>query len=61
MRRQKRGNSVANLVYKRVSTDQQSTARQDLVLAEAGIEDPRVFEEEAGTSTRLSARSSASC
>ncbi|MFJ3860371.1 hypothetical protein ACIPRL_29565 [Streptomyces sp. NPDC090085] len=31
---------MANLVYKRVSTDQQSTARQDLVLAEAGIEDP---------------------
>jgi DNA invertase Pin-like site-specific DNA recombinase len=44
---------VANLVYKRVSTDQQSTARQDLVLAEAGIEDPHVFEEEAGTSIRL--------
>ncbi|MEU1408399.1 recombinase family protein [Streptomyces sp. NPDC005728] len=44
---------MANLVYKRVSTDQQSTARQDLVLAEAGIEDPRVFEEEAGTSSRL--------
>ncbi|MGW3471005.1 recombinase family protein [Saccharopolyspora sp. NPDC000995] len=53
MRRQKRGNSVANLVYKRVSTDQQSTARQDLVLAEAGIDNPRVFEEEAGTSSRL--------
>ncbi|MFD9787590.1 recombinase family protein [[Kitasatospora] papulosa] len=44
---------MANLVYKRVSTDQQSTARQDLVLAEAGIEDPVVFEEEPGTSSRL--------
>jgi DNA invertase Pin-like site-specific DNA recombinase len=44
---------VANLVYKRVSTDQQSTDRQNLVLAEAGIEDPVVFEEEAGTSSRL--------
>jgi DNA invertase Pin-like site-specific DNA recombinase len=44
---------VANLVYKRVSTDQQSTARQNLVLHEAGIEDPVVFEEEAGTSSRL--------
>ncbi|WP_093481384.1 MULTISPECIES: hypothetical protein [unclassified Streptomyces] len=32
---------MANLVYKRVSTDQQSTARQNLVLHEAGIEDPR--------------------
>ncbi|MGW5641333.1 hypothetical protein [Saccharopolyspora sp. NPDC003762] len=55
---------MANLVYKRVSTDQQSTARQDLVLAEAEIEDPRVFEEEAAppaASTRFSARSSASC
>jgi DNA invertase Pin-like site-specific DNA recombinase len=44
---------VANLVYKRVSTDKQSTDRQNLVLAEAGIEDPVVFEEEAGTSSRL--------
>ncbi|MET8102162.1 recombinase family protein [Streptomyces sp. NPDC005236] len=44
---------MANLVYKRVSTDQQSTARQDLVLAEAGIEDPIVFEEDPGTSSRL--------
>ncbi|WP_424922691.1 recombinase family protein, partial [Streptomyces sp. wa53] len=44
---------MANLVYKRVSTDQQSTARQDLVLAEAGIEDPVFFEEEPGTSSRL--------
>ncbi|MFI6049973.1 recombinase family protein [Streptomyces violascens] len=44
---------MANLVYKRVSTDQQSTARQNLVLDEAGIEDPVVFEEEAGTSSRL--------
>ncbi|MER5347648.1 hypothetical protein ABT030_46800 [Streptomyces mirabilis] len=52
---------MANLVYKRVSTDQQSTARQNLVLAEAGIEDPIPFEEESGTSTRSIARSSASC
>ncbi|WP_326608267.1 recombinase family protein [Streptomyces sp. NBC_01800] len=39
---------MANLVYKRVSTD-----RQNLVLDEAGIEDPVVFEEDAGTSSRL--------
>ncbi|MFE3883408.1 recombinase family protein [Streptomyces lydicus] len=45
--------NMANLVYKRVSTDQQSTDRQNLVLDEAGIEDPVVFEEEAGTSSRL--------
>ncbi|WP_406425613.1 recombinase family protein [Streptomyces sp. NBC_01589] len=44
---------MANLVYKRVSTDQQSTARQNLVLNEAGIEDPIPFEEESGTSSRL--------
>ncbi|MFJ5596221.1 recombinase family protein [Streptomyces noursei] len=44
---------MANLVYKRVSTDQQSTNRQNLVLAEAGIEDPVAFEEQAGTSSRL--------
>ncbi|MEV0375547.1 recombinase family protein [Streptomyces sp. NPDC050636] len=44
---------MADLVYKRVSTDQQSTDRQNLVLAEAGIEDPVVFEEDAGTSSRL--------
>ncbi|MET7938414.1 recombinase family protein [Streptomyces sp. NPDC005322] len=44
---------MANLVYKRVSTDQQSTDRQNLVLAEAGIEDPVVVEEQAGTSSRL--------
>lgn len=44
---------MANLIYKRVSTDQQSTARQNLVLDEANIEDPVVFEEEAGTSSRL--------
>ncbi|MCJ1676254.1 recombinase family protein [Streptomyces sp. APSN-46.1] len=44
---------MANLVYKRVSTAQQSTARQNLVLDEAGIEDPVVFEEQAGTSSRL--------
>ncbi|MGV9943950.1 hypothetical protein [Streptomyces sp. NPDC003401] len=42
---------MADLVHKRVSTDQQSTARQDLVLAEAGIEDPVVFEEDPGTSS----------
>lgn len=39
---------MANLVYKRVSTD-----RQNLVLAEAQIEDSVVFEEEPGTSSRL--------
>ncbi|WP_329384906.1 recombinase family protein [Streptomyces sp. NBC_01716] len=44
---------MANLVYKRVSTDQQSTARQNLVLHEAGIEDPVAFEETPGTSSRL--------
>ncbi|MFD9456689.1 recombinase family protein [Streptomyces sp. NPDC059985] len=44
---------MANLVYKRVSTDQQSTDRQNLVLHEAGIEGPVVFEEEPGTSSRL--------
>ncbi|RPE47078.1 DNA invertase Pin-like site-specific DNA recombinase [Streptomyces sp. Ag109_O5-1] len=44
---------MANLVYKWVSTDQQSTARQNLVLDEAGIEDPVVFEEDPGTSSRL--------
>jgi DNA invertase Pin-like site-specific DNA recombinase len=44
---------VVNLVYKRVSTDQQSTARQNLVLDEADIEEPVVFEEEGGTSSRL--------
>jgi DNA invertase Pin-like site-specific DNA recombinase len=44
---------MPNLIYKRVSTDQQPTARQNLVLAEAGIKDPVVFEEDAGTSSRL--------
>ncbi|MGW3943952.1 recombinase family protein [Streptomyces phaeochromogenes] len=44
---------MASLVYKRVSTDQQSADRQNLVLAEAGIEDPVVFEEDPGTSSRL--------
>ncbi|MFB6781801.1 recombinase family protein [Streptomyces sp. NPDC056352] len=44
---------MANLVYKRVSTDQQSTDRQNLVLAEAGIEDPVTFKEAPGTSSRL--------
>ncbi len=39
---------MANLVYKRVSTD-----RQNLVLGEAGIEDPVPFEVEAGDSSRL--------
>ncbi|MDX3078393.1 hypothetical protein [Streptomyces sp. MI02-7b] len=38
---------------KQVSTDQQSTARQNLVLDEARIEDPVVFEEDPGTSSRL--------
>ncbi|WP_435611105.1 recombinase family protein [Streptomyces sp. C10-9-1] len=44
---------MANLVYRRVSTDQQSTDRQNLVLDEAGIEDPGVFEEDPGASSRL--------
>ncbi|MCI0383166.1 recombinase family protein [Streptomyces sp. CNQ085] len=44
---------MANLVYKRISTDRQSTARQNLVLAEAGIKDPVFFEEDPGTSSRL--------
>lgn len=35
---------MANPAYKRVSTDQQSTARQNFVLAEAGIEDPVVLD-----------------
>ncbi|MFG2987456.1 hypothetical protein ACGFYQ_40650 [Streptomyces sp. NPDC048258] len=49
---------MANLVYKRASTDQQSTDRQNLVLDEAGIEDnPVVFEEQAGTSSDLVRRS----
>jgi DNA invertase Pin-like site-specific DNA recombinase len=54
---------MANLVYQRVSTDQQSTDRQNLVLDEAGIEDPIPFEEEAGTSSRLQAlqRPKANC
>ncbi|MFE3495770.1 hypothetical protein ACFXOS_22300 [Streptomyces sp. NPDC059175] len=55
---------MANLVYKRVSTDRQSTARQNLVLDEAGIEDPVVFEDDPVTSGRLtpsSGRSSADC
>ncbi|WSQ41142.1 recombinase family protein [Streptomyces sp. NBC_01224] len=41
------------MVYKRVSTDQQSTDRQNLVLAEADIEEPVTFEEEGGISSRL--------
>lgn len=44
---------MANLVDKRVSTDHQSTDRQNPVLAGAGIEDPVAFGEEAGTSSRL--------
>ncbi|MEU9239425.1 recombinase family protein [Streptomyces sp. NPDC048385] len=44
---------MANLVHKRGSTDQKSTARQNLVLDEAGIKDPVVFEEDPGTSSRL--------
>ncbi|MFD8531741.1 recombinase family protein [Streptosporangium canum] len=44
---------MANLIYKRVSTDRQSTDRQNLLLEEARIDDPLVFEEEAGTSSRL--------
>ncbi|MFG3383336.1 MULTISPECIES: recombinase family protein [unclassified Streptomyces] len=44
---------MANLVCKWVSTDQQSPARQNLVLDEAGIEDPVVFEEDPGTCSRL--------
>ncbi|MDN3271389.1 hypothetical protein [Streptomyces sp. MA15] len=44
---------MANLVCKRVSTDQQPTARQNLVLDEAGIDDPVVLEEDGGTSSRL--------
>ncbi|MFD0339602.1 hypothetical protein ACFVH0_13030 [Streptomyces sp. NPDC127117] len=39
---------MANLVYERVPTD-----RQNLVLDEAGTEDPVTFEEEGGTSSRL--------
>ncbi|MFE1790879.1 hypothetical protein ACFW7J_21195 [Streptomyces sp. NPDC059525] len=53
---------MANLVYKR-ATDQQSTARQDLVLDEAGIEDLVAFRRTAAppaASTPSSARSSAS-
>ncbi|MFI6597398.1 hypothetical protein ACIBHX_14170 [Nonomuraea sp. NPDC050536] len=46
---------MANLVYKRVST-----ARQNHVLDEAGIENPVIFEEDPGTSSRSGARSSAS-
>ncbi|MFD3663573.1 hypothetical protein ACFWVF_23815 [Streptomyces sp. NPDC058659] len=44
---------MADLVYERGSTDQQSTDRQNLVLDEAGIEALVVFEEQAGTSGRL--------
>ncbi|WP_053801182.1 recombinase family protein [Streptomyces rimosus] len=44
---------MAKLVYKRGSTCQQSTAQQNLVLDKAGIEDPVVFEEDGGTSSRL--------
>ncbi|MFF0473219.1 recombinase family protein [Streptomyces sp. NPDC004284] len=44
---------MTNLVDKRVSTDQQSTARQNVVLDEAGIEAPVVIEEAPGTSSSL--------
>jgi DNA invertase Pin-like site-specific DNA recombinase len=49
----RKGPGAANLFHKRVSTDQQSTARQNLVLDEARIEDPVAFEEDPGTSSRL--------
>ncbi|MEU8133597.1 recombinase family protein [Streptodolium elevatio] len=49
----RKGPSSGEPGLKRVSTDQQSTARQNLVLNEAGIEDPAVFEEDPGTSSRL--------
>ncbi|MFF9852122.1 recombinase family protein [Streptomyces litmocidini] len=49
----RQGPRAANLVHKRVSADRQSTARQDLVLDETGIEDPVVLEEDPGTSSRL--------
>ncbi|WP_242436032.1 hypothetical protein [Streptomyces sp. Root369] len=56
---------MANLVYKRVSTDQQSTVRQNLVLGEAGIEDPVVLRggraAPPAAPTRCSGRSSANC
>jgi hypothetical protein len=55
---------MANLVYKRVSTDQQSTDRQNLVLDEAGIEAPsrsRRRPAHPAASTRSSDRSSANC
>lgn len=44
---------MSDLVYKRVSTDAQSTARQDLVLAEAGLDRARVFEETSSRSSRI--------
>ncbi|GAA2423140.1 hypothetical protein GCM10010433_23820 [Streptomyces pulveraceus] len=44
---------MANLVHKRVSADQQSTTRQNLVLDETEIEDPVDFEEDPGTSSLL--------
>ncbi|MFE0683453.1 recombinase family protein [Streptomyces sp. NPDC058961] len=44
---------MTNLVYKRVSTDEQSNDRQTLVLAEAGIDSPVEFVEDPGTSSRL--------
>ncbi|MEK8168798.1 hypothetical protein NKH77_00245 [Streptomyces sp. M19] len=55
---------MANLVCKRVSTDQQSTDRQNLVLDEAGIEtrsSSRRRPAPPAAFTRYSARSSASC
>lgn len=47
------GSGMANLVHQRQSTDQQSTARQNLVLDEAGIQDPVAFLGGAGISSRL--------
>ncbi|MCX4869979.1 hypothetical protein OHU11_01300 [Streptomyces sp. NBC_00257] len=49
----RKGPLAANLVHKRVSTDQQSTALQNLVLHEAGIEDPVIFEEDPGPVCRM--------
>jgi DNA invertase Pin-like site-specific DNA recombinase len=49
----RKGPSGANLASKRVSADQQSTTRHNLVLDEAGIEDPIPVEEESGLSNRL--------
>lgn len=54
MRPARAGSGRAKLAHERVSTDQRSTAWQNLVLDEAaGIEDLAVFEEGGGTSSRL--------